>query len=234
MQHAYKQMGDGRRATGDGRRRWAMGWCEGAAQRKLKGGNECVDAEMRCERGPSCAIVCSCVRVFMHSCVRASHGSERETSKQPIGQSAPPRESTRSHPMETHQTETDTTLSRRKKIQSTPPGPQKHTDGETGKTIKEQGDARGGGCCQRMPESLSAFCSIVSFTAANTNRMFDVSVACVKLRTQARPRVSSQLSPSRTLSPHPPSFGNTGTRGHGDTRWALTVDTRSAARGSPA
>lgn len=32
-----------------------------------------------------------------------------------------------------------------------------------------------------MPESLRAFCSIVSLTAANTSRMFDVSVACVKL-----------------------------------------------------
>jgi hypothetical protein len=32
-----------------------------------------------------------------------------------------------------------------------------------------------------MPESLSAFCSIVSLTAANTSRMFDVSVACVRL-----------------------------------------------------
>lgn len=33
----------------------------------------------------------------------------------------------------------------------------------------------------RIPESLSAFCSIVSFTAANTSRIFDVSVACVRL-----------------------------------------------------
>lgn len=32
-----------------------------------------------------------------------------------------------------------------------------------------------------MPESLSAFCSIVSLTAANTSRIFDVSVACVRL-----------------------------------------------------
>jgi hypothetical protein len=32
-----------------------------------------------------------------------------------------------------------------------------------------------------MPESLSAFCRIVSLTAAKTSRMFDVSVACVKL-----------------------------------------------------
>ena len=33
----------------------------------------------------------------------------------------------------------------------------------------------------RMPESLSAFCNIVSLTAANTRRIFDVSVACVRL-----------------------------------------------------
>jgi hypothetical protein len=35
---------------------------------------------------------------------------------------------------------------------------------------------------QRMPESLRAFCRIVSFTAAKTSRMLDVSVACVKLK----------------------------------------------------
>jgi len=33
----------------------------------------------------------------------------------------------------------------------------------------------------KMPESFSAFCNIVSFTAAKTSRMFDVSVACVRL-----------------------------------------------------
>lgn len=32
-----------------------------------------------------------------------------------------------------------------------------------------------------MPESFNAFCKIVSFTAANTKRMFDVSVASVRL-----------------------------------------------------
>lgn len=32
-----------------------------------------------------------------------------------------------------------------------------------------------------MPESLSAFCSIVSLTAAKTSRMLEVSVACVRL-----------------------------------------------------
>lgn len=33
----------------------------------------------------------------------------------------------------------------------------------------------------RIPESLSALLRMVSFTAAKTNRMFDVSVACVRL-----------------------------------------------------
>jgi len=32
----------------------------------------------------------------------------------------------------------------------------------------------------KIPESLRAFCKIVSLTAAKTSRMFDVSVACVK------------------------------------------------------
>ena len=35
--------------------------------------------------------------------------------------------------------------------------------------------------CYRIPESFKAFCKMVSFTAANTSLMFDVSVACVKL-----------------------------------------------------
>lgn len=41
---------------------------------------------------------------------------------------------------------------------------------------------RGGGDngCYRMPESFNAFCNIVSLTAANTSRMFEVSVACVR------------------------------------------------------
>jgi hypothetical protein len=34
----------------------------------------------------------------------------------------------------------------------------------------------------KIPESLRAFCRMVSLTAANTRRIFDVSVACVKLR----------------------------------------------------
>jgi hypothetical protein len=33
----------------------------------------------------------------------------------------------------------------------------------------------------RMPESFNAFCNIVSFTAAKTSRIFEVSVACVRL-----------------------------------------------------
>jgi hypothetical protein len=32
-----------------------------------------------------------------------------------------------------------------------------------------------------MPESFSAFCRMVSFTAAKTRRIFEVSVACVRL-----------------------------------------------------
>lgn len=32
-----------------------------------------------------------------------------------------------------------------------------------------------------MPESASALCRIVSFTAAKTRRIFEVSVACVRL-----------------------------------------------------
>lgn len=35
---------------------------------------------------------------------------------------------------------------------------------------------------QRIPESLRALLSIVSLTAANTSRMLEVSVACVKLK----------------------------------------------------
>ncbi len=37
-----------------------------------------------------------------------------------------------------------------------------------------------------IPESLSAFWRIVSFTAAKTSRMFEVSVACVRLQMLAR------------------------------------------------
>ena len=41
---------------------------------------------------------------------------------------------------------------------------------------------RGGGYLRhRMPESLRAFCKMVSFTAANTKRIFVVSVAWVRL-----------------------------------------------------
>ena len=37
------------------------------------------------------------------------------------------------------------------------------------------------GAVYRMPESARALCSIVSLTAAKTSRMFDVSVAWVRL-----------------------------------------------------
>ena len=33
----------------------------------------------------------------------------------------------------------------------------------------------------RIPESVKALCRMVSLTAANTRRMFEVSVACVRL-----------------------------------------------------
>ena len=39
-----------------------------------------------------------------------------------------------------------------------------------------------GVCAYRIPESASALWRIVSFTAANTRRMFEVSVACVRLQ----------------------------------------------------
>lgn len=35
---------------------------------------------------------------------------------------------------------------------------------------------------QSIPESFKAFCKMVSLTAAKTSRMFEVSVACVRLR----------------------------------------------------
>lgn len=38
-----------------------------------------------------------------------------------------------------------------------------------------------------MPESASALCRIVSLTAAKTRRMFDVSVACVRLERHQLP-----------------------------------------------
>ena len=38
-----------------------------------------------------------------------------------------------------------------------------------------------GGAVYRMPESARALCRIVSLTAAKTSRMFDVSVAWVRL-----------------------------------------------------
>lgn len=34
----------------------------------------------------------------------------------------------------------------------------------------------------RIPESFKAFCRIVSLTAAKTKRIFEVSVACVRLK----------------------------------------------------
>lgn len=53
-------------------------------------------------------------------------------------------------------------------------------DGE-GQKVKSSMAVCGMVCDHKMPESFSAFCRIVSFTAANTSLIFDVSVACVKL-----------------------------------------------------
>ena len=41
------------------------------------------------------------------------------------------------------------------------------------------------GCDHKMPESLRAFWRMVSFTAAKTSRMFEVSVACVRLERES-------------------------------------------------
>ena len=40
----------------------------------------------------------------------------------------------------------------------------------------------GGSDHHRIPDAFRAFCIIVSFTAANTSRIFVVSVACVRLK----------------------------------------------------
>ena len=42
-------------------------------------------------------------------------------------------------------------------------------------------EVRGGGRHHRIPDSLRAFCRIVSFTVMKTSLMLDVSVACVIL-----------------------------------------------------
>lgn len=44
-----------------------------------------------------------------------------------------------------------------------------------------RGEQDGNAANHSIPESFSAFCNIVSFTAAKTSRIFDVSVACVRL-----------------------------------------------------
>jgi hypothetical protein len=49
-----------------------------------------------------------------------------------------------------------------------------------------------------MPESFSAFCRTVSLTAANTSRIFDVSVACVKLPVVVSIEVRENRNEERT------------------------------------
>lgn len=46
-----------------------------------------------------------------------------------------------------------------------------------------------------MPESLRALLRIVSLTAANTKRMFDVSVACVKLGSICQQLITWESAP---------------------------------------
>lgn len=45
----------------------------------------------------------------------------------------------------------------------------------------------------KMPESASALWRMVSLTAAKTRRMFDVSVACVRLKNTDEPAATSYL-----------------------------------------
>lgn len=52
---------------------------------------------------------------------------------------------------------------------------------KTGSRGKRTPISIGGSVHYRIPEAFSAFCIIVSFTAANTSRIFVVSVACVRL-----------------------------------------------------
>lgn len=52
----------------------------------------------------------------------------------------------------------------------------------------------------RIPESLSALLSMVSFTAAKTNRMFDVSVACVRLGDHGQRMDDGDSFPAATLT----------------------------------
>ncbi len=79
------------------------------------------------------------------------------------------------------------------------------------------------GSHQRIPESLRALFKIVSLTAANTRRMLDVSVACVKLiggqqlaqanQTEGKQRgrcllwVEVQVSPVDLVEPPEQIFG---------------------------
>ena len=107
--------GDGRRATGDGR--WAMGdgMVRGGGAAKVEGRERvcgCRDA-MRartqlCHR----VFVRACVHAFVRSCVAWVRARKEQTTNRPVSTA------TRIHAFtyyETHQTETDTTLSRRKK-----------------------------------------------------------------------------------------------------------------------
>lgn len=51
---------------------------------------------------------------------------------------------------------------------------------------------------QSMPESFKAFCRMVSLTAAKTRRIFEVSVACVRLANVSIHSKPSSLLPKLT------------------------------------
>ena len=51
-----------------------------------------------------------------------------------------------------------------------------------------------------MPESARALCSMVSFTAAKTSRIFEVSVACVRLHHESA--IDSVLPEGKRCTTH--------------------------------
>ena len=62
-----------------------------------------------------------------------------------------------------------------------------------GGTLFPRGDAGGRRGAHSMPESASALWRMVSLTAAKTRRMFDVSVACVRLRNRIVSVITSKV-----------------------------------------
>ena len=62
-----------------------------------------------------------------------------------------------------------------------------------GGTSFPRGDGGGRRGAHSMPESASALWRMVSLTAAKTRRMFDVSVACVRLRNRIVSVITSKM-----------------------------------------